>query len=49
MNPQEIEKKLAFLRLQWQKYPEKRKIIEIQAKLLRIAQAKKEPEPKLPT
>jgi len=44
-----IEQKLEKLRSDWKLYPEKRKIIEIQAKLLRIAQAKKEPEPRLLT
>lgn len=33
----EIQKKIDGLRKQWVKYPEKRKIIEIQAKILKKA------------
>lgn len=48
MNTQDIEKKLEKLRKDWTKYPEKRKIIKIQASLLKRALVKRDPTPKIP-
>ena len=47
MNTKEIEAKLQQLRRQWKEEPDKRKIIELQAKLLQKALLLKEPQPKL--
>ena len=42
MSLEDIEKRLKELREKWVQFPEKRKILEMQAHLLKIAKKKKE-------
>lgn len=47
MEAKDITNKLEKLREKWKDYPEKRKIIEVQAKLLQKALQIREPQPNL--